>query len=241
MICPKCKTENSEQAKFCGECGLNLQGISRSDGDSVGGDKITAKVDGTTGAIVGEGNRQENRYGETVVEASLSPGEYHEESYSFLWGLFTLKKERKYIREAVISVSILLIGFTIGLFLVADLPSQIGTTSPRKTLTPRGTVILLNTPTPIPTWTPIPTRTPTPTQGCVLFENFINTEITIMLTSVSDNRSRTFSIPPAGRQTECFDSGQYTYTIDAPPPWESTNSMISIAPGETSSLIINKN
>jgi serine protease Do len=42
----------------------------------------------------------------------------------------------------------------------------------------------------------------------------------------------TFSLAPGGEKNYCLDPGRYTYTLDAPPPWGSTNGEMVVAAGD---------
>lgn len=131
----------------------------RRDGDHIAG----TLGDGNKDVAIGK----EIRQGPTIHEAPsppLPPGEYREESTSFLWGLFTRTVKIKTIHGVGIGATILLIGLFIGLYLSADLFNPTGTVSPRKTPTPvsTGRAVLLPTLTPVATWTPTPDLTATP-------------------------------------------------------------------------------
>ena len=69
-------------------------------------------------------------------------------------------------------------------------------------------------------------------QGCYLFQNQLGSEITITLTRGSDGWNRTFKVGKGVEQQECFDPGKYTYTLDAPPPWGSSNGELEVAAGD---------
>ena len=69
-------------------------------------------------------------------------------------------------------------------------------------------------------------------QGCYLFQNQLGSEITITFTRGSDGWNRTFKVGKGVEQQECFDPGKYTYTLDAPPPWGSSNGELEVAAGD---------
>lgn len=74
---------------------------------------------------------------------------------------------------------------------------------------------------------------PNASQSCFLFINELGPEITITFTNRDDNtNNRTTKLPPDGQVTECYSPGRYTYTLDAPPPWGSTNGEVDLAPGD---------
>lgn len=69
-------------------------------------------------------------------------------------------------------------------------------------------------------------------QGCYLFQNQLGAEITITVTRQGDGWNRTFKVGRGVEQQECFDPGRYTYTLDAPPPWGSSNGELDVAAGD---------
>lgn len=71
-----------------------------------------------------------------------------------------------------------------------------------------------------------------PDNGCYLIENFLGVTLTFTMTRSTDQQSRTFTVPLHGEKLECFEPGPYTYTIDAPPPWNSINGILDVAPGD---------
>lgn len=96
-------------------------------------------------------------------------------------------------------------------------------------------------PTPAPTATPIPPAsqgsaptdpTDNPNLGCYLFENQIGTEVTITFTRRNSTWNITFRVPSNGAEVRCFEPGDYTYTLDAPPPWDSVNGDLRVVAGE---------
>ena len=69
-------------------------------------------------------------------------------------------------------------------------------------------------------------------QGCYLIENFLGAELTFTITARDWQWSETFRIPAAGQHVMCLGPGRYTYTIDAPPPWNSINDYLDAAAGQ---------
>ncbi|MCB0044460.1 MAG: trypsin-like peptidase domain-containing protein [Caldilineaceae bacterium] len=69
-------------------------------------------------------------------------------------------------------------------------------------------------------------------QGCYTFQNLLGAELTITFTRQSDKWNTTFKVAPDGENRQCFDPGQYTYTLDAPPPWGSSNGELNVGPGD---------
>ena len=69
-------------------------------------------------------------------------------------------------------------------------------------------------------------------KGCYIFQNFIGPELTITFTSKSTGKGETFKVPSNGQVEKCFDPGRYTYTLDAPPPWGSTNGELTVEAGD---------
>ena len=161
MHCPDCGVEVvPDNAKFCFDCGHSLQAIPRSGGDSVGGDKITGTIEGAKGAILGEGNQQENRYGQTVNEAQLPRGKH----YSFFWGMITF---------SIVTGSLLLILLFLSVFLNGDRQIPKGPLAPDGTPAIEGTSVYLGTPAPMSTWTPTPNSTATADEIEALWDNAI--------------------------------------------------------------------
>jgi hypothetical protein len=96
-------------------------------------------------------------------------------------------------------------------------------------------------PTPVPpTNTPKPKPKPTNTsqpppqanKGCYLFENQLGAEVTLTFTARDWQWSDTFKVPAGQSKEYCFDPGRYTYTLDAPPPWGSTNGELEVQAGD---------
>jgi serine protease Do len=69
-------------------------------------------------------------------------------------------------------------------------------------------------------------------QGCYLFQNQLGAELTITFTRQGDGWNTSFKIAPSAEKEQCFDPGKYTYTLDAPPPWGSTNGELEVAKGD---------
>jgi serine protease Do len=69
-------------------------------------------------------------------------------------------------------------------------------------------------------------------QGCYLFQNQLGAELTITFTRSETGRGTTFRVPGGGEAERCFDPGRYTYTIDAPPPWNSINGELTVQAGD---------
>lgn len=70
------------------------------------------------------------------------------------------------------------------------------------------------------------------TQGCYLFQNQIGPELNITFTNKDSGKSETFKVPGNGEIEKCFAPGRYTYTLDAPPPWDSTNGELTVEAGD---------
>jgi len=68
-------------------------------------------------------------------------------------------------------------------------------------------------------------------QGCLRFENNLNAELTITFTSADGKWNDTFHVGRKAKAQHCFAPGVYTYTIDAPPPWDGFSGKINITPG----------
>lgn len=69
-------------------------------------------------------------------------------------------------------------------------------------------------------------------QGCYLFQNQIGPELTITFTNKDSGKAETFKVPGNGELQKCFSPGRYTYTLDAPPPWGSTNGELTVEAGD---------
>ena len=68
--------------------------------------------------------------------------------------------------------------------------------------------------------------------GCYLFQNQLGSEITITFTAQNRDWNNTFPLGVDAEREECFEPGLYTYTLDAPPPWGSTNGEMDVAAGD---------
>jgi serine protease Do len=56
--------------------------------------------------------------------------------------------------------------------------------------------------------------------------------LTITFTRTENGRGTTFKVGGNGEAEKCFDPGRYTYTIDAPPPWNSINGELTVQAGD---------
>jgi len=68
-------------------------------------------------------------------------------------------------------------------------------------------------------------------QGCINFHNNINDELTITFTSKDGKWNETFKVARKTQHRHCFTPDDYTFTVDAPPPWGSFNDRLFILPG----------
>ena len=96
------------------------------------------------------------------------------------------------------------------------------TSRPQSTATPQ--------PTAVPTEPPPPPQPPS--QGCYLFQNFLGADVTVTLTAQDWQWSDAFTLQPGGENLYCLDPGRYTFTLDAPPPWGSTNGELTVNAGD---------
>jgi hypothetical protein len=103
-----------------------------------------------------------------------------------------------------------------------DTPTATPTPKPQPTATPK----------PKPTATEAPPPAPAPNQGCYLFQNFLGADVTVTLTAQDWEWSDSFTLAPGGEKAYCLDPGRYTYTLDAPPPWGSTNGELTVQAGD---------
>jgi hypothetical protein len=117
------------------------------------------------------------------------------------------------------------------------------TVTPAHTPTPKSPTNTAVPPTATPkpptaTSPPRPTATPTeppaqpPSQGCYLFQNFLDAAVTVTLTAQEWAWNDTFTLQAGEERAYCLDPGRYTYTIDAPPPWGSTNGELLVNAGD---------
>ena len=58
------------------------------------------------------------------------------------------------------------------------------------------------------------------------------TSTNITFTRKGDGWNTTFKVKEDAEVQQCFDPGDYTYTLDAPPPWGSTNGELTINAGD---------
>lgn len=70
-------------------------------------------------------------------------------------------------------------------------------------------------------------------KGCYLFQNQLGAELNITFTNSGNGQGSTFKVPGGAEVEKCFDPGKYTYTLDAPPPWGSTNGEMTVQAGDT--------
>lgn len=99
-----------------------------------------------------------------------------------------------------------------------------------------------NTSAPKPTNTsaPKPTKAPQPTappalpadKGCYLMENHLGADLTVTFTAQDREWADSFQIPANESKEYCLDPGRYTYTIDAPPPWGTSNGELEVQAGD---------
>jgi hypothetical protein len=95
---------------------------------------------------------------------------------------------------------------------------------------PKPTAVPTKPPAPPPTEAP-PSEMP-PEKGCYLFQNFLGADVTVTLTARDWGWSDAFTLAPGGENLYCLDPGRYTYTLDAPPPWGSTNGELVVQAGD---------
>ena len=69
-------------------------------------------------------------------------------------------------------------------------------------------------------------------QGCYTFQNQLSAELNITFTRQDGDWDATFQVAPKGVNRQCFDPGSYTYTLDAPPPWGSSNGELTVNAGD---------
>lgn len=75
-------------------------------------------------------------------------------------------------------------------------------------------------------------QTSSSNQGCYLFQNQLGAEVTITLTRTDTGKGTTFKVAGGAESEKCFDPGRYTYTMDAPPPWNSINGELTVQAGD---------
>jgi hypothetical protein len=91
------------------------------------------------------------------------------------------------------------------------------------------------TPTTKPKPKPTATKPPPPPQankGCYLIVNELGADITITFTAQDWQWNETIDLPTGAQKEYCLDPGRYTYTLDAPPPWGSTNGELTVNAGD---------
>jgi hypothetical protein len=71
-----------------------------------------------------------------------------------------------------------------------------------------------------------------PDMGCYLFQNQLGPALTVTITSSDGSFNEDFQVPEGGEVPYCLDPGNYTYTIDAPPPWADINGDLTVQAGE---------
>ena len=69
-------------------------------------------------------------------------------------------------------------------------------------------------------------------QGCYRFQNQLGAEVTLTFTRSDTGKGTTFKVPGKGELDKCFDPARYTYTMDAPPPWNSINGEVTVQAGD---------
>jgi serine protease Do len=52
--------------------------------------------------------------------------------------------------------------------------------------------------------------------GCFIFQNYVGDELTITFTRASGDLNKTFKVADDAEYEECFEPGEYTYTLSAP-------------------------
>ena len=63
--------------------------------------------------------------------------------------------------------------------------------------------------------------------------------MTITFTNRDSGRGETFKVAGNGEVEKCFAPGRYTYTLDAPPPWGSSNGELTVEAGDAFLFPIN--
>jgi serine protease Do len=87
-------------------------------------------------------------------------------------------------------------------------------------------------PKPKATATQAPPTPPPASQGCYQFQNFLGADVTVTLTAKDWEWSDSFTLTPNEEKLYCLDPGRYTFTLDAPPPWGSTNGELTVQAGD---------
>ena len=88
--------------------------------------------------------------------------------------------------------------------------------------------------------TVIPTyeaSTSTPEEEMLTFSQFVvgnldKAEVTVTITRLDTNKGETFKLAGGAEVEKCLDPGSYTYTLDAPPPWNSVNGELNVQAGD---------
>ncbi len=75
-------------------------------------------------------------------------------------------------------------------------------------------------------------------QGCYTFQNHVGDELTITFTKKDGSWNKTFKVAKGGEHEECFNPGDYTYTLSAP-RFESGNNEMTVAAGDNLYFPIN--
>ncbi len=72
-----------------------------------------------------------------------------------------------------------------------------------------------------------------PNLGCYLFENQLGDTVTVTFTRQDQPWNITFKVLGNQSLPQCFEPGRYTYTLDAPPPWNSVDGELRISAGDS--------
>jgi serine protease Do len=67
-------------------------------------------------------------------------------------------------------------------------------------------------------------------KGCILFENDLGVELNVTLNS--GGTAENFKVAPMGKYVTCLNPGHYDYTLDAPPPFGSSNGRFDVEAGK---------
>lgn len=68
--------------------------------------------------------------------------------------------------------------------------------------------------------------------GCYTIQNLLGAELTVTLTRSDSGKGETFQVAGGAEYEKCLDPGKYTYTIDAPPPWDTINGDLNVQAGD---------
>ena len=107
--------------------------------------------------------------------------------------------------------------------------------APMESAEPASTPVLptpTSKPRPKPTATKQPAPPPKANKGCYLIVNELGVDLTITFTAQDRQWGETISLGPNASREYCLDPGRYTYTLDAPPPWGSTNGELTVSAGD---------